>query len=107
MDCHYGQEIGSVKTQLELLGQFDADYSPLVRIGYRIGPQALTVVLEELQGQKPHIPSPDHFWDRLAREVRNEQMRAEFNGRNLAELAARYQLAERYVRRIVCGQDGK
>lgn len=87
--------------QKGLLSMFDDEYSPLVAFGQAAGPEALNELLDILAGQKPHIPTKEHFWGGLAREVRDHMIRGQFNGRNYAELGFMYDLDERHVRRIV------
>lgn len=85
----------------ELLKRFDSTYSPWVEIGQRIGPEALNVVFDVLGGTRPNVPMHDRFWVDLEREVRDSRICREFRGNNLLEVAERYQLSARQIRRIV------
>lgn len=85
-----------------ILESYGPDAGPMVRLARRIGPAAMDAVLEELGGERPALPEPDAFWRGLWRRMRDEQIRAQFRGNNLAELAQRHGLCERHVRRIVC-----
>lgn len=87
---------------LELLGQFSADFHPLVELGQRIGPEALQALLEVLGGEKPHIPKPETFWASLRREVRNEQIRSAFRG-NYTETGEQFGITGTQIRRIIEG----
>lgn len=112
MGYHSGREsdLGS-DVKAELLGAFADEYSPFVRMAKalvaQLGPvdgvAAFEVALAELGGQKPHVPMAANFWHGLSREVRNEQIRARFDGRNLVELALEFDMGERYLRDIVAG----
>lgn len=95
---------GEAQPRQQLLALFDEHYNPFVTLGHRLGPDALNVVLEELGGQKPHIPQPQNFWSGLEREVRDEQIRGQFRGNNYVELADEYGLSERQIRQIVDSQ---
>lgn len=85
----------------ELLDQFSPDYNDLVAYGQMHGVEALNGMLDILGGQKPHIPMRGNFWAGLAREIRDEEIRARHNGRNYQQLGLEYDLDERQVRRIV------
>lgn len=87
--------------QTDLLDKFDEGYSELVTFGHAHGPVALNGLLQLLGGQKKHIPKPSAFWDGLAREIRNEEIRLRFTGNNLADLSQDYDLTERQLREIV------
>lgn len=84
-----------------LLEKFGDEYNPFVAIGKLIGPDALGVVLRELGGQKPHVPTDENFYSSLCREARNKDMRAQFTGDNYGQLALDYDLTERMVRKII------
>lgn len=86
-----------------LLAQFGDDYSPLVELIRRLGPEQGEVVLEVLGGTKPHIPTAVNFWGSLSREVRDEMIRVRFRGNNLAELISEFGLSERQLRYILHG----
>lgn len=88
----------------DLLSKFDKEYNSFVRIGQAIGPAALGVVLAEFGGQKPHIPTESNFYNNLFREVRNEEIRAKFDGRNYEQLSITYGLCEKQVRTIIHSQ---
>lgn len=87
-----------------LLSEFSDDYSDLVALGHRIGAEGLNEVLKLLGGCKIHIPTPETFWQRLYREVRDRMVRDKFNGRNYAELGTETGLTPMQVRRIVHGR---
>lgn len=84
-----------------LLGMFGEEHSEFIAIGKALGPEGLDKLLAMLGGQKPHIPTPDNFWQGLAREARDEEMRRKFRGHNQQELAIEYEMSERQVRRIL------
>lgn len=50
-------------------------------------------------GQEVYIPKRES----LEREARDRDIRARFNGGNYRELAARFQLSERQIRKIISG----
>lgn len=85
-----------------VLAHYGPDAGPLVELAKRIGPSAMDQVLELLGGDRPYIPEREWFWGGLARKIRDERIRAEFAGNNIGELAVKYELCERQVRRIVC-----
>lgn len=87
--------------EAELLSAFDPAHSPLVELGQRIGPEALNCVLEVLGGEKRHVPTRENFWASVQREIRDQEIRARFNGRNLHQLADEYHLHWRMIYRIV------
>lgn len=90
-----------------LLEMFAVDHSPLVRLGHRVGIDALEAMLDEFGGLKPHVPTSDAFWGRLAREIRNTQIQGRFHGNNLAELQCEYGLCERQLRAILTGRTSR
>ncbi len=92
----------SVHDKSMILEHYGPDAGPLVELAKRIGPAAMDHVLELLGGERPVIPEPESFWAGLARKIRDERIRGEFTGNNIGELAAKYELCERQVRRIVC-----
>jgi hypothetical protein len=95
------REIKTDLDEAELLSAFDPDHSPLVELGQRIGPDALNCVLEVLGGEKRHVPTRENFWAAVQREIRDHEIRARFNGRNVRQLAAEYGLHWRMIYRIV------
>lgn len=91
-----------------LLERVSPDFDPLVELAALIGLDGIEAVMGVYGSQKPHIPRPLSFWHKLARAVRNDEIRDRFNGRNYGELAAEYSgflglgtLGERQVREIV------
>lgn len=70
------------------------------RLGREFGPQAqriVTVMAEELGGCRLTFPDLKDLY----RLDRDRRIRREFNGSNLSELAIRYQLHVRHVRKIL------
>lgn len=63
----------------------------------RLAPQIIQTLAETVGGLRLTFPD----LGTLYREERNRRIRAEFNGLNLEELAIRYRLRKRQVRRIV------
>lgn len=88
----------------ELLSRFSPEVNPLVALGHEIGPDGLDAVLRHLGPGKHHIPDPNAFWEGLERRLRNERIRAEFNGQNIRELSERYGISRRWVRDILAGK---
>lgn len=93
--------------RVDLLSKFDVTYSDLVALGQRIGPDALNAVLETFGGQKIHVPTVTSFWSGLAREIRNEEIRARFRGNNLDELAHDYAMSEKQLRNVLARRGRK
>lgn len=77
-----------------------SDSDPVVALARRLGPELWDQVLEVAGGEK--LPEREWFWGSLWRRIRDEQLRAAFQGDNLEELALRFDLSTRQVRRIVC-----
>ena len=48
-----------------------------------------------------YVPNADAVQAKLSRHLRDKRIRAEFNGRNHAKLAAKYDRTPRTVRRII------
>lgn len=88
----------------ELLDKFGDSYNDLVTFGKMHGVEALNGLLCMMGGQKAHIPMVENFWAGLKRTVRDEEIRAKFNGKNYHQLGMDYELDERQVRRIVHGE---
>jgi Mor family transcriptional regulator len=84
-----------------LLEHFGDDYSDMVDLARRVGPDVMDVVLEVLGGQKVHVPYRAAFWSRLERELRDAAIRQRFRGNNHVELALAYGLSPRQIARIV------
>lgn len=91
----------------QLLERFSDEYSPLVKLAKAIGPEGIDRLLLELGGSKPHIPTPGNFWSLLAREARDEEIRARFTGNNYAQLSMEYGLCERQLREIMAASHRK
>lgn len=96
-----------------LLTVYNDDYNQFVALGKTIGADKLMLVLEELGGQKPHIPTAESFHATLAREYRNNMIRHKFHPTQYGyqQLASEYSgfmglpgLTERHVRTIVHAQ---
>lgn len=85
----------------DMLSNFDDEFSPFVKIGKRLGAAALDVVLEELGGLKPHVPTRESFWLKLERELRDRRIFVLFRGDNYPELALLFEMSEKQVRNIV------
>lgn len=85
----------------DLLEQFDPEYNDLVAFAKECGPEALNKLLARLGGLKVHIPRPENFWHGLWRHIRDQDMRARFDGRNYGTLAVEYGISEREARRII------
>lgn len=62
-----------------------------------IGIDKYKILLQTYGGMSIYIPKPDSF----AATIRNQQIMAEFNGRNFKELSRKYGLTEVWVRNIV------
>ncbi len=62
-----------------------------------IGLKNTIKVAEKYQGMALYLPKLDG----LIRKIRDEKIRAEFNGGNYRELAIKYRLTEVWVRQIV------
>jgi hypothetical protein len=74
-------------------------------IGHRIGADALAVVLDELAGEKVHVPSRADFFGALVRERTDAQIRELYaQGRTANELAARFGIKPRTVWWILQGR---
>lgn len=105
MSCHSGYNKNnntmSEADFEELLSGFSDEYSEMVGLAKKVGPAAFNEMLDALGGTKPHIPSKDSFWSRLARARRDEDIRSRFNGQNHEELAEIYGLSVRRVYSIV------
>lgn len=84
-----------------LLAMFDESYGDFVAVGKVVGAEHLEALLQALGGQKPHVPTPENFWQQLRRAARDEEMRRKFKGHNQQELAIDYRMSERQVRRIL------
>lgn len=54
-------------------------------------------------GASIYIPKMDS----ISKEARNEQIREEFTGDNLHELALKYHLTDKWVRDIIAGENGE
>jgi len=67
-----------------------------------IGLESLLALSARLGGQRLYIP----LTERLAVAARNRAIREEFNGRNLTDLAIKYDLTPRWIRIIVAGGAG-
>jgi Mor family transcriptional regulator len=87
-----------------LLEKFSPDhprYGQLIELGRRLGAAGLNELMEMWGGEKKHIPEAATFWEKLFREVRNEEIKAKFNGRNYDSLAEEYQMDVRSMYRII------
>lgn len=105
MSYRFGSGKGYSNEDVEqLLDCFSEEYSPIVAFAKRSGVDALRELTGELGGLKPHIPEFGNFVEALKREVRNEEMRARFNGRNYEQLALEYGIQERQARKIISEQ---
>ena len=61
----------------------------------------VVALCDTLHGRGVYVPSGDSVRSGLLRHARDRRIRAEFDGRNHAELAQRYNLTPRTVRRIL------
>lgn len=102
MEHHCG--LTDSEKMTELLEHFDDNYHPLVKVAKVAGVEAVQALLDEVGGTKPHLPTWENFTAILAREVRNESIRAAFNGRNYSQLEIEYGLKERQLRQIIHGK---
>jgi Mor family transcriptional regulator len=68
-------------------------------IAEKIGIENLAKLAELVGGTTFYMPKLESF----VRPVRDERIKAEFNGYNHAELAHKYDVTERWVRQI-CGE---
>jgi Mor family transcriptional regulator len=66
-----------------------------------IGLDALIALAERFGGDRVYIPRPG----RLGKPARNREIREAFNGVNIRELSAKYNLTERWIRVILSGGD--
>lgn len=76
----------------------------LVLIGQRIGAEALTAVLDILGGTtgcETYIPSPQNFFERLQRDIRDADIRERWTQGNTRVIAAQYGISPRRVLQIV------
>jgi len=69
-----------------------------LKIANAIGVDSFYKLTEAIGGSTVYIPKPDA----LLRPVRDAHIKAEFNGWNHIELARKYDVTERWVRRL-CG----
>ncbi len=65
-----------------------------------LGMKALLRLIRLWGGQSLYIPKPES----LAREARDREIRAGFDGKNARALAARFGLSQRQVRKIINGR---
>lgn len=68
-----------------------------------IGLENFKKIVEVYSGSTFYIPKVD----RVVKEVRNEQIREEFTGGNIHELALKYNISDKWVREIVAGGSGE
>ncbi len=90
-----------------LLEHFSADHSAWVDLGLDIGASALCRLMDRLGGTKTHVPTLESFVAQLTREMRDQDIRARFNGLNYDELSSEYGIGPRHIRRIVHGAEKK
>lgn len=72
-----------------------------VRFAIEAGIPALEKLLETLGGNKVHIPKLRSFWAPRLAHLRNEELRARYNGANIPQLALEYGISQRMVRKIL------
>lgn len=92
--------VGEMPTaeELELLKLSDDAWA---RLGRRIGPEALMVLLEELGGLRPHVPDRADFFRRLFRPLRDRMvLDALGTGVPQGEVARRLRMSQAQVSRI-------
>jgi Mor family transcriptional regulator len=63
-------------------------------------PRIIQILVEAVGGMQIRIPDLSYLY----RQERNRRIRNEFNGRNHEELAIKYRLKIRWVRRIINSQ---
>ena len=77
-----------------------------VDLAKQIGLGPLFRVLDELAGEKIHIPTRQDFVNALWRQTRNTEIRAKLAaGASVEVIAAQYDIAPRTVRAIRAGND--
>lgn len=76
------------------LDQLSGEQRELAEI---IGLDAYNVLIANLGGCQIYIPK----WETIFKEVRNKKIKEDFNGFNHRELAKKYNLSEKTVRKIV------
>ena len=74
----------------ELFGRFEIEFGNLA-------PLIIRVLVECLGGMQVRVPDLDDLW----RQERNRRIRNEFTGFNHEELAIKYRIKARQVRRII------
>lgn len=73
-----------------------------VLIATRIGANALAVVLDEIGGEKPHVPTRDAFFAELARRKRNERIVELLgSGKSRQEVARLFGITAETVRKVI------
>ena len=93
----------TIEQKQRLLNSSDKG-NELVLIGQRIGVEALTAVLDILGGTtgcETYIPSPQNFFGRLQRDIRDADIRERWTHGNTSDLAAQYGISPRRVLQIV------
>ncbi|MDE5771349.1 MAG: transcriptional regulator [Ruminococcus sp.] len=63
-----------------------------------VGLEVYKILIENFGGCQLYIPK----WETVFKEVRNKEIRKNFNGFNYRELAKKYNLSEKTVHKIVC-----
>lgn len=90
---------------LEELDPNESRHGEFIELGQKIGARALNDLMECFGSQKKHIPTARVFWENLRREIRDREIKAQFNGSNYQELADKYDLTIRHVNRILFGKN--
>lgn len=76
------------------LNQLSGDQRELAET---VGLEVYKILIENFGGCQLYIPK----WETIYKEVRNKKIRENFNGFNYRELAKKYNLSEKTVRKIV------
>lgn len=103
------RELPPTDVQADVLAMFGSDFNNFTELAAKVdgmasegmGRQVLNAMFELWGGHKIHVPEGHAFYNLLARTARDEEIRAKFRGRNIAELAQDYELTTRQVRNII------
>ena len=91
----------TIDEQDALLARFADVHHPMVELGKLVGVESLNTILECFASERLYIPTPERFWSRLKRDVRNHDICLKYNGKNMHELEDETGLSPRQLRRIL------
>jgi Mor family transcriptional regulator len=83
------------------------DESAIDRLARAHGAEVALAVCQTLGGEIVYLPRVCDFRAAQARAARNDRLRALFDGRNVIQLAERFGLSPRHVRRLLKERSAK